>query len=78
MDCDADLQNIDGFHGWAMDPVMDANNTGQINSNIIQDVSELEGSMPFNFQIRRGGLMNNDPVAPNELGEHFKVRDVSQ
>ena len=53
----------------------------QINSNIIQDASELEPDPPnvvFNFKIRQGGLMNHNPVPPADLDDYFKVREVTE
>ena len=79
IDCNTALQTLDGFHGWPMDPVMDDNR--QINSNIIQDASELEPNPPnvvFNFKIRQGGLMNHNPVPPADLDDYFKVREVTE
>ena len=81
MDCNSENQNLDGFHGWSMDPVMDANNPEQINSNIIQDVSDLENNptnVVFNFKIRQGGLMDHLPVPPTDLYDYFKVREVTE
>ena len=58
---------------------MDANNPEQINSNIIQDTSELEAqNAVFNFKIRQGGLMNHNPVPPTDLDDYFKVREVTE
>lgn len=81
MDCLSGQEHIDGFHLWAMDPQMDPENIDQINSNIIQDVSELEMNPPnvvFNFRIHKGTFRNNDSIPPNQLEQYFQVREVTE
>ena len=46
MDCNDSNSSMDGFHFYSMDPQYDEMNPGQINSDFIQDVSELESLVP--------------------------------
>ena len=81
MDCLSGLEHIDGFHLWGMDPQMDQENPNEINSNIIQDVSELEqnpSGVVFNFRIHKGTFLNNNSVPPNQVSQYFKVREVTE
>ena len=81
MDCLSGQEHIDGFHLWSMNPQMDRENPEDINSNIIQDVSELEMNPPyvvFNFRIHKGTFLGNASVPPNQLGQYFKVREVTE